>query len=380
MQDKRKLKIAQIAPIAERVPPKKYGGTERVVYALTEELVRRGHDVTLFATGDSKTSAKLVSVYPKSLRQAKVKDPYGTNPQTMLNVGYAYSQQQKFDVIHDHMGNLSIATANMAETPVVMTIHGVIDPNYAKLLSTFRNPRLVTISNSQQKPAPNLNYAGTVYNGLDMTNYPFSSSHDGYLLFVGRISMEKGVHFAIQVAEELDLPLIIAAKLDDVDKPYFDQHIKNHLKGKIKWVGEVNEQQRNRLMSRALCFLHPVTWNEPFGLTLIEAMACGCPVVAFDKGSIPEIVIDGKTGYVVKNINAMIDDVYTVKKLINRRDCREHALTNFNSERMTDAYEEIYFQILSQEMVKVVAPPVIPDLTPLVTNFPFVVDPTKPES
>jgi glycosyltransferase involved in cell wall biosynthesis len=341
------MRIAQIAPIIERVPPKKYGGTERVVHALTEELVKRGHEVTLFASGDSVTSAKLESVYPKSLREAKLKDMYGSNIFSLASIGLAYQMQKEFDIIHDHNSYLSLPAANLSQTPVVMTMHGPFTPEVRKIFQLLRNPYIVTISDSQSYPAPNLHYAGTVYNGLAMEEYPYSAEHDGYLLYVGRISMEKGVHFAIETAQQLNLPLIIAAKLDPVDKPYFHEYVEPRLTEDVKWIGEVDEAERNRLMSRAKCFLHPVTWREPFGLTLIEAMACGCPVVAFDKGSIPEIIKTGQTGFVVQDLDAMLDAVDNIST-IDRSYCRKYALEFFSAKRMTDGYEEIYKKILSK--------------------------------
>jgi glycosyltransferase involved in cell wall biosynthesis len=345
------MKIAQIAPIIERVPPKKYGGTERVIEALTEELVRRGHEVTLFASGDSKTTATLKSVYPRALREARLKDIYGANIWSIANIGAAYAMEDEFDIIHDHSGYLSIASANISHTPVVMTMHGPFTPEIRQVFDMFRNPHLVTISKAQSFSAPTLNYAGMVYNGLDMEDYPFSSRHEGYLLFVGRISMEKGVHNAIEVAQQLNLPLIIAAKLEQVDRPYFREYVEPFLTEDIKWIGEVSESERNQLMSKALCFLHPITWREPFGLTLIEAMACGCPVVAFDKGSIPEVVDNGVTGFVVQDIDAMIDAVKNINT-IDRHTCRHYALEKFNARQMADGYEEIYRTILAKRQAK----------------------------
>ncbi|MDE1925108.1 MAG: glycosyltransferase family 4 protein [Patescibacteria group bacterium] len=340
------MKIAQIAPIVERVPPKKYGGTERVVHALTEELVKRGHEVTLFASGDSATSAKLEWVYPRSLREAKLPDIYGTNPWTMLNFGLAYELQEEFDIIHDHIAPLSIPAANIASTPVVMTMHGTFTPTNRRLFQTLRSPAIVSISESQIFSAPNINHAGTVHNGLPMEHYPFGEKPGSYLLYVGRIAMEKGVHFAIEVAEQLDLPLIIAAKIDPVDQTYFRTYIEPRLSERIRWVGEVDEKERNSLMSEALCFLHPVTWREPFGLTLIESMACGCPVIAFNKGSIPEIVKTGVTGYVVEDSESMMDAVEAIKE-IDRAACRKHALENFSAAKMADGYEAVYKKLLN---------------------------------
>lgn len=341
------MRIAQIAPIIERVPPKKYGGSERVVYELTEELVKRGHDVTLFASGDSTTSAKLISVYPRALREIKMKDLYGPNAFTMLNIGLAYASQKEFDVIHDHNGHLSLPTANICSTPSVFTLHGPINAENRHIFQQLNRPYLATISKAQSKNTTGVNIIGTVYNGLNMENYPFSEENEGYLLFVGRISLEKGVHHAIQVAQYLNLPLIIAAKLESVDMQYFNEYIGPELSEQIKWIGEVTEEERNNLYSKALCFLHPVTWQEPFGLTLIEAMACGCPVVAFNKGSIPEIIADGKTGYVVNDTEEMIEAVTQIKK-IDRKLCRAYTLENFNAKRMADGYEKIYQQIITK--------------------------------
>jgi glycosyltransferase involved in cell wall biosynthesis len=341
------MKIAQIAPIVERIPPRKYGGTERMVHDLTEELVRRGHDVTLFASKDSQTSAKLVSVVDNPLREMNVNDLYGSNFWTMLNIGVAYARQNEFDIIHDHSGHLSLPVANLSVTPVVMTLHGPLTLQNKTLYATLNNPHLVTISKSQSVPAPNLNYLGTVLHGLDMQNYSYSKDNDGYLLYVGRVSEEKGVHHAIEVAEYLHLPLVIAAKVDEHDRKYFKEKIEPHLGGLIRWIGEVDQDERNRLMSRALCFLHPALWREPFGLTLIEAAACGCPVVAFKRGSIPEIIQDGKTGFVVEDVEEMVEAVSQIQK-IKRRECRKHALNNFSTSRMAAEYEKLYIKALQK--------------------------------
>ncbi len=349
------MRIAQIAPIIESVPPKKYGGTERVVYALTEELVRLGHEVTLFASGDSLTSAKLISVVPKSLRelfpQNKMNEVYGMNYMTIFNIGLAYQMQDKFDVIHDHTAHYGLLAANNSQTPVVMTLHGNFDDNNKRLFQALNNPYFVTISDAQAKPVPNLNRIGTVYNGLNMTNYPFSNTNEGYLLFVGRISEEKGVHNAIEVANRLRKPLIIAAKLDtshDPDVAYFKKFVKPFINDQIRWIGEVTEEERNELMSKALAFLHLITWPEPFGLTLIEAMACGCPVVAFRNGSIPEVIEQDKTGFVVETVDEAIEAVKQIKN-IDRSYCREYSLTQFGTERMTQGYLRAYKEAITRK-------------------------------
>lgn len=341
------MKIAQIAPIVERVPPKRYGGTERVVSALTEELVRRGHEVTLFASGDSVTAANLSSVYPRGLREARIRDLYGSNNWTMLALGLAYARQGEFDIIHDHLAPLSLSTANIARTPVVMTMHGAFNGENRRLFQELRNPHIATISRAQAYPLPNINHAGTVYNGLPMEDYPFGEKPDDYLLYVGRISMEKGVHFAIDAAQALDMPLILAAKVDDSDRPYFRDYIEPRLSERTTWIGEVDETRRNELMSKARAFLHPVIWREPFGLTLIEAMACGCPVIAFNRGSIPELIHSGTTGYVVEDLEGMIEALGAIDG-IDRAACRAHALSEFSASKMTDGYEALYRELLEK--------------------------------
>lgn len=345
------MRIAQIAPIIERVPPQKYGGTERVVYALTEQLVKRGHDVTLFASGDSQTSAKLISVFPKALREARLLDIYGLNTWTLLNIGLAYKMQGQFDIIHDHTGHIGLPLANISQTPAVITLHGPFTTDNKAMFKVLDRHFLVTISHAQMPKNLKLtNHLGTVYNGLEMSRYPFSKKDKGYLLFVGRISMEKGVHHAITVAQHLNLPLIIAAKLESFDMPYFQEYVGPRLSDQIRWVGEVDETERNKLMSQALCSLHPVTWAEPFGLTMIEAMACGCPVVAMNKGSIPEIVVDQKTGFIVEDVDEMIEAVQKIRS-IRRESCRKHALKNFCAGKMAEGYENIYRRILQSPQI-----------------------------
>ncbi len=347
------MRIAQIAPIIERVPPKKYGGTERVVHALTEELVKRGHDVTLFASGDSQTSAKLVSVYPRSLREARFDEIYGANHLSMLSVGLAYAQHKEFDVIHDHNWTLSLPTANLVkDTSVVMTHHGPFPPHVRRMFEELRGPSVVTISRSQASQVPGINHVGTVYNGLDLNDYPFSATDDGYLLWVGRFDLEKAPHLAIDVARYLDMPLILAGKLEAMPayENYFNEYIRPKLGDGVTWVGEVGEAERNKLMSRAKAFLHPVMWPEPFGLTMIEAMACGAPVIGFGRGSIPEVVKHGVSGFVVDDVEGMISAVENIS-LIDRFECRAHVLENFSAEKMADGYEDVYYKLLCKNLV-----------------------------
>jgi glycosyltransferase involved in cell wall biosynthesis len=343
------MRIAQIAPLAEAIPPTKYGGTERVVHTLTEELVRRGHEVTLFATGNSKTSAKLVSVYPKGLREANAMETHGFL-YSMMNMGIAYQMQDQFDIIHDHNVHFSLPTASIAKTATVATLHGPFDKVNRPYFNNFiNNIHLVAISKAQAKRAPELGIQNVIYNGLDMSDYPFSQKHDGYILFVGRISREKGVHFAIEAAEKLGMSLIIAAKVDNNDMDYFKKEIEPKLSDQIRWIGEVNESERNNLMVNATCMVHPTNWPEPFGLTLIEAMGCGCPVVAFNLGSIPEIIQNEKTGFIITpgDIQGLMDGISKCKD-INRAYCRGYALEHFSGKKMTDKYVDLYEQILNQ--------------------------------
>lgn len=349
------MRIAQIAPIVESVPPEKYGGTERIISAMTEELVRRGHEVTLFASGDSQTKAKLFSVFPTALRKAQVENMYGTNIWSLLNVGLAYQLQDQFDIIHDHNSQnnpISLPIANTSQTPVVVTLHGPLNDKYSKTFSFYTKPHIVSISHKQREGYEQLNFIGNVYHGLPMRDYTYSLGNDGYLLFVGRVHIkegieEKGLHHAIAIAEKLDIPLLIAAKIDNSiqeDVDYFNQKIKPHLSDKIKWIGEVDGETRNKLMSRAICLLHTINFSEPFGLTLIEAMACACPVIAFGHGSIPEIIKDGKSGFIVHTEDEAIAAVKKIQE-IDRLYCREYALHRFSVERMVDDYETIYKKI-----------------------------------
>jgi glycosyltransferase involved in cell wall biosynthesis len=267
---------------------------------------------------------------------------------TLLDLGLAYTYQDAFDLIHDHTGLYGAAFANLSRVPVVMTLHGKINDSYIKLFSTFTKPSLVSISYAQRIPAPNLNYVANVYNGLSMDHYPFSMHDRGYLLYVGRICPEKGTHYAVEAALRLNMPLIIAAKLEpNLNGVYFNKFIRPKLSDQIRWIGEVNEEKRNRLYSNARAFLHPITWQEPFGLTLIEAMACGCPVIAFNRGSIPEVVSHGISGYVVGSVKEIVR-VISRAPAINRLSCREYALTTFNAARMADGYERIYSRLVWQ--------------------------------
>ena len=340
------MKIAQLAALIERIPPRRYGGVERFVNYLTEELVRRGHDVTLFATADSKTKAKLISSAPHPLREMHAAD---TTAFTLLNVAKVYKNSARFDIIHNQLDYYALPTADLSTTPTITTLHGPINPENKQIYEEYKNQNFVSISNAQRIGADHLNWVSTIYHGIPVENFRFGAKPKDYLLYVGRISLEKGTHIAMNVAVTLNKKLIIAAKLDKADIDYFNQYVAPRLYNKnISWIGEVTDNERNKLMSSALCLLHPVTWPEPFGLTLIEAMACGCPVIAFREGSIPEIVINKKTGFVVEKEKEMIHAVEKISS-ISRPACRKHIEKNFNLKKMVDAYEKLYYKIVNEK-------------------------------
>lgn len=339
------MKIAQIAPLNQRVPPRRYGGTERVVNHLTEELVGRGHKVTLFAAAGSETSSELVPVVPHPLRDAHILDP---TPFTVVEVAKAYKMSSEFDIIHNHAypDYLTFAAAAKSTTPTVTTLHNPFVPETRRVFEEYKNLKYVAISKNQRRANTRLNFCATVYNGIPVEKFPFGKKHGDYLLHVGRISLQKGTHIAIDIAAKLGKDLIIAAKLDPWEVEYFNQYVAPKLSnGNVHWVGEVDDKERNKLMSRALCLLLPITWREPFGLVMVEAMACGCPVVAFKKGSVPEIVVHGKTGFVVENERQMARAVKRIDS-IDRKACREHVSENFNVKQMVDSYEELYRKII----------------------------------
>ena len=286
------MRIAQIAPLYEAVPPKLYGGTERVVHALVEELVRRGHEVTLFATADSRTSARLVPMADGGLRLLGTKDPWALHVAMLEEV---YAQADQFDVIHSHVDYLTFPFALQSSTPTITTLHGRLDmPETRRVLARFPEQRLVSISETQRLPLADLplRWQATVYNGIRLEHFPFRAEPDDppYLVFLGRISPEKGPLQAIEVAKRAGIPLKIAAKIDPADREWAEANFLPLLDTPgVEYLGEVNEQQKAELLGGALALLFPINWPEPFGLVMIESMACGTPVVAFPGGSVEEI-------------------------------------------------------------------------------------------
>ncbi|HEX5420944.1 MAG TPA: glycosyltransferase family 4 protein, partial [Gammaproteobacteria bacterium] len=335
------LRIAQVPPLIESVPPKGYGGTERVVSVLTEELVRLGCDVTLYATGDSTTSARLRPVVKRSLRL----DPAceDTLPYHLLQVERVIQDADRYDLIHFHGSMLHYSAARRFLPRTVTTLHGRLDlPDSIALFREFVEAPAISISLAQRRPLPWLNWVGNVYHGYPEHDFELSTQHDGYLVFLGRICREKRPDRAVRIAADAGYPLKIAAKVDPVDREYFETEIRPLLEEPhVEYLGEIGDRDKQRLLGGALGTLLPIDWPEPFGLTLIEAMACGTPTIAYAHGSVPEIVEDGVTGFIVHN---HAEAVAAVEKLptLDRSLIRRRFLQRFSAARMVKGYLAIY--------------------------------------
>lgn len=349
------MKIAQIAPLIESVPPRLYGGTERIVSYLTEELVRLGHDVTLFASGDSVTSARLVSCARTALRlDPKVRDPI---PYYMLMLDRARECADDFDILHFHIDQFQFPLFRPLASRTVTTLHGRQDlPDLRPLYLGFKDMPLVSISDSQRTPVHNANFVATIYHGLPLDlHVPTFNPKGGYLAFLGRISPEKGVDHAIKVARALGLPIKIAAKVDRVDEVYFREQIAPLLKGPgVQYIGEINEQQKTAFLGQAVALMFLIDWPEPFGLTMIEAMACGTPVLALRHGSVEEVIEDGLTGYIVDTIEEATVTLPRVLAL-DRRSVRRRFEQRFSASRMAKDYTRVYDCLLAQSNTKPVS-------------------------
>lgn len=353
------MRIAQIAPLWEQVPPGTYGGTELIVSLLTEELVQRGHEVTLFASGDSKTLAKLESVHPQALRTDESIREYAIYD--MLNMNQVYKQAHRFDIIHSHVGCVAMSYADLVNTPTVHTLHGIFTLDNEKMFAHIRDQPFVSISNSQRETKLGLNYVSTIYNGIDPDTYPFYPHPDEppYLAFLGRISPEKGTHLAIAIAQQTGWHLKIAGKIDPVDVNYFNEQIKPHIDGQqIEFLGEANHQQKSVLMGGAVATLFPITWQEPFGLVMIESMVTGTPVIAMKLGAASEVIVSGETGFLCETVADCIAALDQVRTL-DRSACRQHVLNHFTTERMTDEYELVYQRILTESQTQS-SPKIVP--------------------
>jgi len=353
---KKKLKIGQISPLNLPVPPKKYGGTERIVFWLCEELTKMGHEVFLFGTGDSKVSCHLIPSVKKSLWIAKPKEatPY-----------YAYHMAQiakktkelKLDILHDHLGPWSLTLYGQVKVPIVHTLHIPFKTKDRIWAYKTLKAKLVSISLAQRRPAPNLNYVANIYNGIDISKFPFNKKPKDYFIWVGELSPRKGIYEVIKIAKMAKIKLKIAGRIppprQKKDHEFFEKYVKKELnKNKVEYLGELSQKKLAFYYRNAKALLYPLQWEEPFGLVMVEAMACGTPVVAFKRGSVPEVVKNNLTGFVIKpfkkerqNFEDFVEAISKIEK-IRREDCREWVEKNFTKEKMAKEYEKLFFKIL----------------------------------
>ncbi|HYX82315.1 MAG TPA: glycosyltransferase family 4 protein [Gemmatimonadales bacterium] len=341
------MRIAQVAPLYESVPPKYYGGTERVVSYLTEALVRQGHEVTLFASGDSETNATLIPITPRSLRLDR-----GCIDQLahhVLMVQQVADRITEFDVVHYHIDYLHFPLTRCQPHPHVTTLHGRLDlPDLTPLYNEFQDMPVVSISYNQRGPLPQANWQATVYHGLPPALLRFQPHAGAYLAFIGRFSPEKGADRAIEIAKRANMPLKLAAKVDDVDREYFQRQLKPLLDHPlIEYVGEIGEREKEDFLGNAYALLFPIDWPEPFGLVMIEAMACGTPVIAYRRGSVPEVMEDGRTGFVVENLDEAVQAVARVADF-DRAACRRVFDRRFTDARMAARYLRVYERVIGQ--------------------------------
>jgi glycosyltransferase involved in cell wall biosynthesis len=342
------MRIAQVAPLYESVPPVLYGGTERVVSWLTEELVRLGHDVTLFASGDSVTNARLVPACPRALRlDSDCKDPLARHVVMMEQV---FRESASFDLIHFHVDYLHFSMSRRLEVPCLTTLHGRLDiPDLVPIYQTFRELPVVSISDAQRRPLPWANWQATVHHGMPIQSLRRGDGRGQYLAFLGRVSPEKGLDEAIEIARRSGMRLRIAAKVDPADVSHFENRIRpllNH--GLVEFMGEIGHEEKNAFLGNAAAFLFPIQWPEPFGIVMIEALACGTPVIAYRHGSVPEVIANGTTGLIVPDADAAVAAVKRIKT-IDRAMCRKHFERHFSDKRMARDYLAIYEKLVGKE-------------------------------
>jgi glycosyltransferase involved in cell wall biosynthesis len=344
--DQRPLRIAQLAPLMEAVPPHLYGGTERVVSWLTEALVRRGHRVTLFASGDSHTQAELVPVVERAIRLAGEGDPVAG---LTAMLGVVQRRLDDFDVIHSHLDTFAFPAVGACGPPLLTTLHNRLDePWLVPVFRAFPQQPLVSISMAQRAPLPDARWVGCVHHGLPLAEYPLGSGGGDYALFLGRMSPEKRPHTAIEVARRAGMRLILAAKVDRADQAYFDEVVRPLLRGPgVDFVGEVDHAAKVQLLGEARALLFPIFWPEPFGLVMIEALACGAPVVTTGCGAAPEVVADGRVGFVCRSDAELVRGLERACE-IDRRACRAWVEERFTDERAAAQYEALYRRLVAE--------------------------------
>lgn len=341
------MRIALLAPVALPVPPCGYGGTELVIARLADGLVARGHAVTLFASGDSRTSAELRACYPEALTAAGYDTRETYQPKEDAHAIWSLAQTDGFDLIHDHTKTQGVLRAGSVRAPILTTLHNDFTPARRAIYTQHAAHRYVAISAAQARRCPELNYVGTVYNGIDLTEPRLERRKEGYLLFLGRLCEAKGTHTAIALANVLHMPLVLAGKVDPVDKGYFETQVAPHLDERIRYVGEVSGRPKWDLLAHARCLVFPIQWPEPFGLVMIEAMACGTPVIATRWGSVPEVVSHSVTGWIADDFEGLLEGVQRAHQL-SPTACRRWVERRFSAEAMIEGYLKVYEQVLGK--------------------------------
>ena len=335
------MKIAMLAPISWRTPPRHYGPWEWVVSMLTEGLVKKGVDVTLYATADSLTKARLRSVAPHPWSEDDELDP---KVWECLHISKVFEEADQFDLIHNNFDFLPLSYSGLVDTPVVTTIHGFSSPKIVPVFKKY-NQRGHYVAISESDRHPDLDYSATIHHGIPLELYPYRETPERYLLFFGRIHHDKGVYESIRLAKQVDLPLVIAGIIQDQN--YYDRYVKPYIDDDmVRYIGPVGPDEKGKVLGGALALLHLINFDEPFGLSVAESMACGTPVVAFNRGSMPELIADRETGFLVDDLDQARDALYNLKS-IDRRDCRRHVEENFSVDLMVDRYIEVYRKILN---------------------------------
>jgi len=355
----RKLKIAQVAPLWYPVPPKGYGGTEAIVSKLTEGLIKKGHQVTLFASADSKTKARLVPVVNKNLFSLNV--PWLCDSYNVLNLIKSFSRAKEFDILHTHIDVYDPVFRAKSPVPTVATLHNIFWPSTQQKNGTWHEYRAriliynqflklpyVAISNSYRKQCPaKIKFVETIHHGVDVSQLKFNPKPENSFVWLGRLAPNKGLHLAVRMAKKLGFRLEISGKITSFENEvYFKKEIRPYLSSRIKFVGEIKEEkEKAKFLGKGMALIYPLLWEEPFGIVMAEALACGTPVIAFNRGAAPEIVEDGKNGFIVKNLNGMKKAIFNIEK-IDRFNCRKIAEAKFSLEKMIKNYENLYYKII----------------------------------
>jgi glycosyltransferase involved in cell wall biosynthesis len=354
----RKLRIGQISPLNLPIPPKKYGGTERVIFWLCEELKKMEHKVFLFGTGDSRVSCKLIPIVKKALWEDKRIKEHGPYYALEMVTISKMAEKLKLDILHDHLGPWSLTLYGKLKIPILHTLHVPFQEREDRIFVYKKlNAKLVSISFAQRKPAPNLKYVANIYNGIDISKFPFNKKPKNYFIWVGELSQRKGILEVIEIAKKAKINLYVAGRIPPPnqtrDHQFFKKFVEKNLnKGKIKYLGELSERKLSFYYKNAIAFLYPLQWEEPFGLTMVESMSCGTPVIAFKRGSVPEVVKNKLTGFVIEpfkkrkqNFEDFISAIESISS-IKRENCREWVEKNFTKEKMVKEYEKVYYRTL----------------------------------